>query len=95
MLSVSSLSAYEYCKRKLFLQNVLGIYEPPKAPLVKGQIRHQTYDKINKVEESLVKDIRTRVVEQLIISISPFPLSIYAQVTRLEFVLEDYPYFGR
>lgn len=56
-ISVSMLSAYLYCKRKLFLEYVLGLFEPEKEALVKGSIRHGTYDRINKIEESIVKDI--------------------------------------
>jgi CRISPR-associated protein Cas4 len=56
-ITVSMLSAYSYCKRKLFLEKVFGLFEPEKEALVKGTIRHATYDKVNKVEESLVKTI--------------------------------------
>ena len=55
MLSVSSLASYEYCKRKLFLGQILRIYEPVKAPLVKGNLRHSTYDNINK-DRLLIKE---------------------------------------
>lgn len=61
MLSVSALSTYMYCKRKLYLQNVLGFYEPPKEALVKGAIRHLAYEKINLVEEELVKNIKKEI----------------------------------
>src|SRR3989344_6488621 len=53
-ISVSMLSAYIYCKRKLFLEYVLGLFEPEKEALVKGTIRHDTYDQVNKVEEEIV-----------------------------------------
>ena len=58
MLSVSMLSSYEYCKRKLFLNYVLDIREPYKKSTSLGTIRHETYDQINKAEESLVKSIK-------------------------------------
>ncbi len=57
-ISVSMLSAYLYCKRKLFLEYVLGLFEPEKEALVKGSIRHETYDKVNSMEEELVKSIK-------------------------------------
>jgi CRISPR-associated protein Cas4 len=57
MISVTSLAAYEYCKRKLFLERVLRVTVPPKEALVRGQIRHQAYDKINSAEEELVLSI--------------------------------------
>ena len=56
-ISVSMLSAYLYCKRKLFLERVLGLFEPEKEALVKGTIRHETYDRVNRIEEKIVKSI--------------------------------------
>lgn len=58
MLSVTHLSSYLYCPRKIYLQQVLGLYEPPKEALVKGSIRHKTYENINLAEEELVKSIK-------------------------------------
>jgi CRISPR-associated protein Cas4 len=60
MISVTSLSSYDYCKRKLFLEKVLKIVVVPKTAIVKGTIRHETYDAINKKEEELVKSIKQR-----------------------------------
>ncbi len=58
MISVTLLSSYMYCARKLFLEKVLGIKsEIPKEALVKGSIRHQIYEKINCAEEKLAKSI--------------------------------------
>jgi CRISPR-associated protein Cas4 len=54
-ISVTMLSGYLYCRRKLFLEQVLGLFEPEKEALVKGSIRHAMYDKLNKIEESIVK----------------------------------------
>jgi CRISPR-associated protein Cas4 len=57
MISVTALSGYLYCPRKLYLEQVLKIVKPPKEALIKGSIRHQVYDKINKSEDELVKSI--------------------------------------
>ncbi len=57
MVSVSMLSAYKYCRRKLFLEYVLGIREPLKEPVVLGSIRHECYEKINKTDEEIVRNI--------------------------------------
>lgn len=57
MLSVSALSAYLYCPRKLFLERILKLKEPPKESLVLGTIRHDIFDQINKTEENLVRAI--------------------------------------
>lgn len=56
-ISVTLLSSYLYCPRKLFLEKVLMLEEPPKESLVMGSIRHETYDKINKAEEMIVTSI--------------------------------------
>jgi len=57
MLSVTTLSGYLYCPRKLFLERVLKLRKPPKAVLVKGSIRHNIYDEINKKEKPLVQSV--------------------------------------
>jgi len=69
MLSVSMLSAYEYCQRKLFLNYVLDIWEPIKKATSLGTIRHETYDCINKAEETLVKSIKQRLKKEEILDI--------------------------
>ncbi|HLG24652.1 MAG TPA: CRISPR-associated protein Cas4 [Candidatus Nanoarchaeia archaeon] len=56
-IPVTWLSSYLYCSRKLFLEQVLNLKEPPKESLILGSIRHEAYDKINKNEESIVKSI--------------------------------------
>lgn len=54
MISVTALSSYLYCPRKLYMQYVLEIAPPPKDVLVKGSIRHQVFDEVNKVEEDII-----------------------------------------
>lgn len=56
-ISVSLLSSYLYCSRKLFLERVLMLEEPPRESLVMGSIRHEAYDNINKNEEQIVASI--------------------------------------
>ena len=60
-ISVSLLSSYLYCSRKLFLQEVLLLEEPPKESLVMGSIRHETYDVINKKEEAIVTSVTEKI----------------------------------
>ena len=55
MLSVTHLSSYLYCPRKLYLQKVLSIYEPPKEALVKGTIRHKMKTGRKVIERSELK----------------------------------------
>ena len=56
-IPVSMLSAYLYCSRKLFIEEVLMVEEPDKESLVMGSIRHETYDNINKKEEAIAISI--------------------------------------
>jgi len=56
-ISVTMLSSYLYCARKLFLERVLGMFEPEKLAMVKGTLRHDTYDGVNKIEEMIVSSI--------------------------------------
>ena len=60
-ISVSLLSSYLYCSRKLFLEKVLMLEEPPKESLVMGSIRHEAYDSINKKEEEIVTSIKKKI----------------------------------
>jgi len=61
LISVSLLSAYEYCARKLFLERVLKLVVIPRDVVVKGSIRHEVYDRISKAEEGFVKSIKKEV----------------------------------
>lgn len=57
MISVTKLSSYLYCARKIYLTDVMKLTEAPKDVLVKGTIRHSTFEKINDAEESIVTSI--------------------------------------
>jgi CRISPR-associated protein Cas4 len=57
MLSVTTLTGYMYCPRKIFLEKVLGLKEPPKPKTLTGTIRHETHDLINKAEEEFITNI--------------------------------------
>ncbi len=59
-IPVTLLSAYLYCSRKLFLEKVLLLEEPPKESIVMGSIRHEAYDNINKKEEQIATSITKR-----------------------------------
>ena len=56
-ISVTMLSSYLYCPRKLFLQQVLAVEEPPKESLVLGSLRHEIYDFVNQAEERIVSSV--------------------------------------
>lgn len=57
MISVTTLSSYLYCPRKIYLTNVLRLVPPPKEIMVKGTIRHKVHEEINLNEESIVSQI--------------------------------------
>ena len=54
MISVSMLPAYLYCKRKLFIEQVLGIREEPKEETVKGRIRHKIFEEMALREQNII-----------------------------------------
>jgi len=60
MLSVTDLSSYIYCSRKLYLQKVLGLYEPVKEATFKGSFTHELHDLATKSDEGIVKSIKQR-----------------------------------
>ena len=60
-ISVSMLSAYLFCSRKLFLQQVLALKEPPKESTILGSLRHELYDFINRSEEKIVTTIKEKI----------------------------------
>src|SRR3990167_3976228 len=68
-ISVTLLSSYLYCSRKLFLEKVLQLEEPPKESLVLGSIRHEIYDMINKDEQNIVSSIAKEHTDEHIKSI--------------------------
>ncbi len=57
LISVTWLSAFDYCSRKLYLERVLKLKEPPKEPIVLGTVRHRVVDFINKHEERIVRSV--------------------------------------
>ena len=53
MISVTTLSSYLYCPRSIYLTNVLKVVRPAKKTIVKGTIKHHTFDHINKIQENI------------------------------------------
>jgi len=58
MIAVSLLSSYDYCARKLFLEQVLKLAVIPREAVVKGSIRHSVHDRTSKAEEGFIKGIK-------------------------------------
>jgi len=72
-ISVSMLSGYLFCPRKLFLQQVLSLKEPPKESMVLGSLRHEIYDFINQSEEKIVTSIKDKIrYDELLITYKTF-----------------------
>ena len=65
-LSVTILSSYLYCPRKLFLERVLGFREAPKEAMVIGSIRHQVLEIMNKRQEDIVRQVKEGEVREVI-----------------------------
>lgn len=86
-ISVTMLGSYLYCPRKLFLQQVLALEEPPKESLVLGSLRHEIYNFINISEESIVSSIREKAQYAQLLSIYK---SRYSVVLR-EKVIKNKP----
>ena len=69
LISVTDLSAYQFCTRALYLRLVLGLREPVKPVMLLGGIRHRIYDEANKREEGIVKQIAGGMDRQSILSL--------------------------
>ena len=54
LIPVSWLECFSYCKRKWFLENVLGISRPPKSAMLCGSIKHAVLDRLKKAEADIV-----------------------------------------
>lgn len=67
MLAVTSLTAYLFCPRKLFLEKVMGYSEIPKALLVKGAIKHKVFEEMNGYEADLVSSFEKGVTKEQIL----------------------------
>lgn len=71
MISVTLLSSYLYCKRKLYLERVLKLVPLPKLAIVRGTINHDAFEKINLMEKSIITSIKTQDFNEI--------FSIYSQ----------------
>jgi len=78
-ISVTMLSSYLYCPRKLFLQKVLAVEEPPKESLVLGSLRHEIYDFINQNEEKIVASIAKKIKYEEIMALYK---NFYSRILR-------------
>ena len=56
-MPVSALPTYLFCPRKFYLQYVLEVKPIQVDRIVKGEIKHNVFDHVNKAEEEIVKGI--------------------------------------
>ena len=82
-ISVSLLSSYLYCPRKIYLERVLGFFELPKKALVIGSIKHGLFDEINKKEEGLITSITE---EKSLEELQELYKSTYSKIHREEII---------
>lgn len=80
MLSVTSLTAYLYCARKLYLQKVLGYEEIPKEFLVRGAIKHRVFEEMEKTEKGMICSIDSSSAYDQILDLYN---KRYAQILRM------------
>ena len=86
-ISVSMLSSYIYCKRKLFIEKVLGIKEEPKKATVKGSIRHKIFEIMSEREKGIIVSVTK---EDTLYNIVKKYSSVFGEILRI--VFEKYKY---
>jgi len=64
MIPVSALSSYLFCPRKMYLQYVLEVKPVEVDRIVKGEIKHNVFDQVNKAEEEIVKKISAENINE-------------------------------
>lgn len=57
MISVTTITSYLYCPRKLYLERIAGYVEIPKDILVKGAVKHRVFDELTNTEELIVSSV--------------------------------------
>jgi len=54
MLSVTDLTAYLFCQRKLYFKKVLGVHEKPKERTLYGTITHRTIERSGREDKDIL-----------------------------------------
>lgn len=65
MISVSTLTGYLYCPRKVYMNYALRIFGPRRKEAVSGNIKHAVIEHVNKNEEEIVKSIESPDLENI------------------------------
>ncbi len=61
MYSVTLLSSFLYCQRKIYLEKVLGLKEPIRKELVLGKVKHQAFEHASKIEKEIIISIKEKL----------------------------------
>ncbi len=54
LISITDITSYLYCPRKLFLTKILKLSAPPNSKMIIGKIKHEILELFSKNEEKLV-----------------------------------------
>ena len=65
MISVTTLSDYLYCPRKIYLRHVLKFIPVVSKPVVSGKVKHDFFDAITKNEEEIILNIKPSELENI------------------------------
>ena len=57
LISITDITGYLFCPRKIYLKLVKGIKEKPNEKMILGMIRHKIFDDFNKNEQAIVESI--------------------------------------
>jgi CRISPR-associated exonuclease Cas4 len=57
LLSVTDLTGYMFCPRKLYMRKILNIIEPQTKATVLGTLRHATHEQLSKLDESVIRQL--------------------------------------
>lgn len=69
IVSVSDITAYLYCPRKLWFAKVKGIREPPNRAMILGRIKHRALELFNILEKDFIINISNPLEKEEIESI--------------------------
>lgn len=61
IISVSDITAYLFCPRKLWLAKVKGIREPPNSKMILGRIKHRALELFNMIERDFIININRKM----------------------------------
>lgn len=64
-ISVTALSSFIYCPRKLYLQYIFGLREPMKEAVAIGAIKHSIMEEISNSEREIIESLAMQDTENI------------------------------